>query len=189
MSHKRKTRVLSVRVSLEALQSVFDLCQLSGFNPSGASSALSQFLEATTGQFRSSGKLPSYDHTELEVLLEGYVSKLNPTSGSNLSKISKFNDEIFNTKLERPTTRRSSAAKLVSANEEFSPLTFIPNDKDDLTSGGRVVPIYTVESGQLVEPTSYDHTEDDYEELLTAKIREIQKEEEDDLLSKIIMGG
>lgn len=86
-----KSKVLSVRLSLEALQSCFDLCEALGNPTNGASGAISRSIEILTKDLREKGTLPNYTKNELSILVESFIAKKNPTSMMNLESLSNFN--------------------------------------------------------------------------------------------------
>lgn len=145
---RAKTKVLSVRLSLESLQSCFDLCDLLGHTTSGASSAISRTVESLTANMRQKNIIPSYTASELEVLIPQFMAKINPTSScEQLDKISFTNSDFAPSQL--PVTE-GEVDEISNEIEAFTP-------------------------------------DDEYNDLIEEQIRERMREDESDLLSKILI--
>lgn len=105
-----KSKVLSVRLSLESLQSCFDLCEALGVPTTGASAAIARSIETLTRDLRERGTLPSYTKHELDTLIPSFIARKNPTSMPSLERLS--------------STERQTAYR----NEDFAPVQPISRD-------------------------------------------------------------
>lgn len=155
----KKTKVISVRLSLESLQSCFDLCLLVGHPTQSASSSLSRAIHLLTSNLRSSGTLPSYTSPELAELTKDWASKINPSTLPSL--------ELSSTSL----TSLSS----------FTPLPFAPHKSEGHSED--------VVEKQDVEEQKNERDKEDLEDEILKQIKEIELLEELDLLDKILIGG
>jgi hypothetical protein len=115
-----KSKVLSVRLSLDALQSCFDFCEALDCKASGASSALSRFIETITKDYRLKGILPTYSDSELELLLKEFVGKKNPVSMASLEKLNQSGED-FNPLRARPTILEEIEVIEAQIDEQISP--------------------------------------------------------------------
>ncbi len=160
MSSSKKSKVLSVRLSLETLQSCFDLCEALQSPASGASSAISQSLTLLMRDLRAKGTLPTYRPSELETLLSSMIARKNPTSMISLENLSN---------LDRSITDADFAPSLYAPKAcEIHPVSEIPRALE----------------GSLEDQLS---EQEEYADLIEQSIREQQTQEADDLLSKLII--
>jgi hypothetical protein len=113
-----KSKVLSVRLSLEALQSCFDLCEALGTPTNGASGAISRTLEVLTKDLRSKQTLPTYSPVELEALVASFISSKNPTSMASLSKLSIFDNFQANQHVSMTNTDFAPPTSVYQAQRE-----------------------------------------------------------------------
>ena len=104
---KVKSKVLSVRLSLEDLQSCFDLCALAGLQPAGASSAIATSIKILMTIQRSKGILQSYTEKELLTSMASFVGKINPTTIASLERRSQVDLSL----LTLSTTQTLSATQ------------------------------------------------------------------------------
>ena len=80
----KKTRVLSLRIPLEDLQSCFDFCALYKAPTTIASSAITRTLSILLSDLRASKSLPEYTASAIEQSCRAYKSIENPTSMPSL---------------------------------------------------------------------------------------------------------
>lgn len=92
----KKTRVLSIRLPVEALQSCFDLSDLAGAPTTVAGTAIARSISLLTANLRESGKLPVYSPAELEHLTEKWAAKINPSSMPSLELSSQADFNMVN---------------------------------------------------------------------------------------------
>ena len=159
---RRKTRVLSVRLKLDALQSCFDLCEMLGHPTNGASGAIARSIETLTADLRNKAVIPTYTDSELEHLVAAFIATRNPTSMASLEGISMFEETSSIVEIKRPICTPLT-------NSDFAPS------------------ILAVEEGEVDEAFELSE-QTEYEELIEERIREVQREEEDELLRKITLG-
>lgn len=166
-----KSKVLSIRISLEALQSCFDICLLNQQTAKGASSAMARTLEILTRDLRARQVIPSYSQAELHYLLQSYLGGLNPVSMSNLDQANTFD----------------------STNSDFMPSPFkIENFNNlDCNESRELLPESKGEHGLNLEKVEKSEfaKKSIIEAELDKHIKEIQKESEQNLLSQILIGG
>jgi len=160
---RRKTRVLSVRLKLDALQSCFDLCEMLGHPTNGASGAIARSIETLTADLRNKAVIPTYTDSELEHLVAAFIASRNPTSMASLEGISMFEESSSIVEIKKPACCKPLT------NEDFAPS------------------ILAVEEGEVDEAFELSE-QTEYEELIEERIREVQREEEDELLRKITLG-
>lgn len=154
----KKTKVLSVRISLEDYQSVLDFCSLFGRDPRGASEALGFFISTATQGMRAQNQLPSYTPEELEILIPQKIkSKIDPKSIN-------LNIENFNTKGGLPS------------NFDFS------------QRFGTSTPLNTASEGEWKNETEVERSKEEIlDELMEAEIKKIKEQDEKNLLSSILI--
>ena len=153
----KKTRVLSVRLPIEALQSCFDLSDLAGAPTSVAGTAIARAISLLTATLREQGKLPVYSPTELEKLTERWAAKINPSSMPSLELSSQAD-----TSIQREENQQS-----------FDPYQTVS-----------VPPNYNVKTQQVEEG---DFDESSLEEEILKQMKEVELEDELDLLDKILI--
>lgn len=158
-----KSKVLSVRLSLEALQSCFDLCEALGTPTNGASGAIARCVELLTSDLRAKGSIPTYKPHELALLVTQFIGKKNPTSMASLSSLSGEHCSA------RPTTP-------ISSGNDLSPKMFFSSGEAPKVDRETVLRDMAIEEEELSD-------------LIEEQIRSVQREEESDLLSKIMMIG
>lgn len=166
MSQSRQTRVLSVRLSLAALQSCFDLCEMLEHPTNGGSSAIARTVEVLTSNLRKEGKLPVYKKEELARLVETFMAKKNPTSMASLEKLSSF--DLY------------PEASLPSQRTQLTSEDFAPQQKFDGVCNQPDKTERELERERLDEDR-------EYEDLIEEQIREQMLSDENDLLSKIMI--
>lgn len=165
------SKVMSVRLSLENLQSCFDLCELTSNKARGGSSAIAKALSLLLEDLRGKGILPVYREEDLEALLSEYIPAKNPTSMPSLEKLS------------QAAMAQSSQSPLTS--RDFAPVCSLPSDP-----ASRVLDEIEPDLELLeTEAQSLFEDEQEYNLLLEEKIREQMKLDEEDLLAKILIGG
>jgi hypothetical protein len=156
-----KSKVLSVRLSLEALQSCFDLCEALGVPTNGASGAIARSIETLTRDLRERGTLPVYTPGELNHLLSIHLSRKNPTSMASL--------EGFSTADRRDSTYRvPTEHQHHYSNEDFAPVCNIPRERSF---------------------DEVHQEQQEYKDLIEEKILEEIQKDEAELLNKILIGG
>jgi hypothetical protein len=157
-----KSKVLSVRLSLEALQSCFDLCEVLGHPTNGASGAIARTVEVLTRDLRSKNTIPSYRVEELEILVSSFIASKNPTSMPSFERLSSndFDPTLF--KPKQPVGMLFPEDYFEQPIEEEKPQRTHRQVQDD---------------------------QEEYNELLEEKIREQMAIEDAELLAKILIGG
>jgi hypothetical protein len=168
---RAKTRVLSVRLSLSALQSCFDLCEVLGAPTNGASSAIAKFVEAMSGDLRDKQIIPTYKPHELEALVQQFISAKNPTSMPSFEKLSLFETSQRNLTSEDFAPTQTGDYQSVCFEQSVRPLTS-PASAD---------------SSAVNEPEESIFEEEEYHNLIEEKIREMQQSEAEDLMKKIMV--
>jgi hypothetical protein len=158
-----KSKVLSVRLSLESLQSCFDLCEALGMPTNGASGAIARSIETLTRDLRDKGTLPVYTHSELIHLVSIYLNKKNPTSMASL--------EGFSTVDRRTVYEHIPEQQTHYSGEDFAPVCSIEQPRRE---------------------RSFEEINDEaneYKDLIEESILEQIQQDENDLLTKILIGG
>lgn len=164
----KKTRVLSIRLPVEALQSCFDLSDLAGAPTTVAGTAIARSISLLTANLREAGKLPVYSSTELEKLTEKWAAKINPSSMPSLEVSSQVSCTI------NPSTLSDS---FDSSPKEFNPYQTV-----------EVPPNFNIKSGlaeEALDCLSLD--EISLEEEILKQMKEVELEDELDLLDKILI--
>lgn len=160
----KKTKVLSLRISLEDLQSCFDLCTKAKHPTSIASSAISRSLSVLLSSMRASGALPSYSSRELSELCASYKEKVNPTS--------------------MPSLELSSICSL-EGHQTFCAEKAFTLQKPSICA----TPTFCAEK-VCAETQTFERSQTDSEILedeILRQMKEIELEDEVDLLSKILI--
>lgn len=159
----KKTRVLSVRLPVEALQSCFDLSDLAGAPTTVAGTAIARSISLLTANLRESGKLPRYSPTELDKLTEKWAAKINPSSLPSLE---------LSSQADTPTD--------VFEHKTFDPYTpvKIPPGFDAKLGG-------TSKSEEAETDLNIDELS--LEEEIVKQMKEVELEDELDLLDKILI--
>lgn len=195
-----KSKVLSVRLSLESLQSCFDLCEALGNPTNGASGAIARSIEILTKDLRAKGSLPTYKTDELKLLVESFVAKKNPTSMMNLEALSNF-ESIDRREMQRDfkainhrainiqgtQTGRFSSSVPNASNSDFAPLETHPDSRLEYESFCDGIEACEADPKERTWQESHDESTE-YAELLEEQIQIQVKQEEEDLLAKILMG-
>lgn len=166
----KKTRVLSVRLPIEALQSCFDLSDLAGAPTTIAGTAIARSISLLTANLRESGKLPSYSQVELEHLTEKWAAKINPSSMPSLELSSQANS----TSSINPSTLQT---QIEGKQPEFDPYLRIN------TPDGYAVKSCSIEP--ILETLNLDELS--LEEEILKQMKEVELEDELDLLDKILI--
>ena len=174
----KKSKVFSLRIDIETLQGCFDLSILLGHPTDKASTACARALNIYIATLKKAGKLPEYSKEELERLTEKWQSstKFNPTSSVSLEQSSVLDQDLFDF---------SPSSKIKSG--ERSSVMFEESESE----------ASRLDVSRLVQPTSnlyrdeVDFTElgnpNELEDLIESQIKEIQLEEEINLLDKILV--
>lgn len=166
----KKTRVLSVRLPIEALQSCFDLSDLAGAPTTVAGTAIARSISLLTANLRDQAKLPKYSPIELEKLTEKWASKINPASMPSLEIASQAN---FDTSIQPFVPIEGSA----EPEEAFDPYAEV-----DIPSG------YNVKACSIERTLeSLNLDELSLEEEILKQMKEVELEDELDLLDKILI--
>lgn len=171
MSNSQRSKVLSVRLSLDALQSCFDLSEALGIPASGASAAIARSIEFLTKDLRDRGTLPSYSKNDLVSLTKSFMASKNPTSMPSFESLSMFESsqgQAIRPPVDNPVDRRTSEEKHNYTNADFAPVCSLPRER------------------------SFDEVyaeQNEYKDLVEAKILEEIQKDEDELLRKILIGG
>lgn len=158
----KKSRVLSIRLPMEALQSCFDLSDLVGAPTTVAGTAIARSISLLTANLRASGKLPVYTSEELAKLTDRWAAKINPSSipSLELSSTTDFVDEP-------PSVLDTQA---------FDPYTTVNKP-----------PGFDTKLCGVTETLSSAFEEVDLEDEITRQVRELEMEDELDLLDKILI--
>lgn len=198
---KVKSKVLSVRLSLEDLQSCFDLCALAGLQPAGASSAIATSIKILMTIQRSKAILQSYTEKELLTSMASFVGKINPTTVANLEKRSQVDLSLLTLStaqyLSTPQTSERSLTSFDSTQKERkgrAPKYNEPAlvDYDTSTELQKTVEEAALLQESLLEERfqserdTFNLSQEFTRELYDA-IDEIEMEEEINLLSKILI--
>lgn len=159
-----KTRVLSVRLDLATLQSCFDLCDALNIPQTGASGAIASTLKLLLSDMRNKQSLPSYTEEQLRLLAGKYAGKINPTSQASLERLTDLDFAPYSVDAGLDRTGLDRTPRLERTKQEPEQL------ERDLQR----------EEQEALE---------EYNDLLEQSIRELQKESEEDLLKRIMIGG
>ena len=171
----KKTKVFSFRLDVETLQSCFDLSTLLNSPTDRASTACSRALKIYTTLLRNSGKLPVYSSTELEQLTQTWQSptKINPTSAFSLEQSSILDQSdleedllLISQSSDREQKEQEGFIGMGLATSEESPSIFENSTQPETSALG---------------------TQQELEELIEKQIREIQLEDEINLLDLILI--
>lgn len=164
-----KTKVLSVRLSLEALQSCFDLCEALDMPTNGGSGAIARTVECLTKDLRNKGTLPTYTHSQLSELVKTFIGSKNPTSMASFEKLSL---------LDQAVDRRTASGTLTPNIQSPTERAFSNED---------FAPAYAPAKELTFEEIQDEANE--YKDLIEEQILAQVLKEEEDLLSKILIGG
>lgn len=180
----KKTRVLSIRLPIEALQSCFDLSDLAGAPTTVAGTAIARSISLLTANLRESGKLPKYSPTELEKLTERWAAKINPSSMPSLELSSQASFDSLSSRHQAEAKRPQEAS--------FDTLKIDPTNLDQ-TEFDPYLEIKRPE-GYSVKDCSIEKTleslnldELSLEEEILKQMKEVELEDELDLLDKILI--
>jgi hypothetical protein len=189
----KKSKVLSVRLSLADLQSCFDLCSLAGYTPSGASSAIAGSLKLLMHIQRERGILPVYTESELCTMLDRFMGKINPSTFASLEESSKV-DLSCNLFLPIPSvpaqslhSQSGSVARQRDGLDKRDGLeNFEEQSIDEEVEKSYALQQDIVEEQFVEERNSFALSQEFARELSEA-IAEIEMEDEISLLSKILL--
>lgn len=168
----KKTRVLSIRLPVEALQSCFDLSDLAGAPTTVAGTAIARSISLLTANLRASGKLPVYSPTELEHLTEKWAAKINPSSMPSIELSSQADYNLGS----------SASLDIFQNPEKPEQGSFDPCFKPSAHLGYNVKDC-TIE--QTLESINLDELS--LEEEILKQMKEVELEDELDLLDKILI--
>ena len=179
----KKTRVLSVRLPVEALQSCFDLADLAGAPTTVAGTAIARSISLLMANLRESGKLPTYTPAELDRLTERWAAKINPASMPSLELSSQADSLLIPAEMEK-VGRAKQASSVSQSFEEHNETeqSFDPYQAIGRPQG------YNVKDCSI-EPVleSLNLDELSLEEEILKQMREVELEDELDLLDKILI--
>ena len=174
----KKTRVLSVRLPVEALQSCFDLSDLVGAPTTVAGTAIARSISLLTANLRESGKLPTYTPLELDRLTERWAAKINPASMPSLELSSQADSLLITSEIEKASSGLDQAFEEPPEIEQsFNPYQTIGRPQGYNVKDCSIEPI--LESFNLDELS--------LEEEILKQMREVELEDELDLLDKILI--
>jgi len=184
----KKSKVLSVRLSLADLQSCFDLCSLAGHTPSGASAAIAGSLKLLMHIQRERGILPVYSEAELCKTLDRFVGKINPSTFASLEESSKV-DLACNFFLP-PTSVQAQSESVARQRDGLEDLAGLDRSEaeniDEEVEKSYALQQDIVEEQFVEERNSFALSQEFARELSEA-ISEIEMEDEIALLSKILL--
>lgn len=176
----KKSRVLSIRLPLEALQSCFDLSDMVGAPTTVAGTAIARSISLLTANMRKAGKLPVYTDTELEKITEKWAAKINPSSMPSLEQSSLCDVSLLsaNTPLDSKP-RECNSQDFPEADKAFDPYQSvgIPPGYDPKTCS-------VGSTGSSID-NIFDET--DLEDEIARQVKELELEDELDLLDKILI--
>jgi len=188
----KKSKVLSVRLSLADLQSCFDLCSLAGHTPSGASAAIAGSLKLLMHIQRERGILPVYSEAELCKTLDRFIGKINPSTFASLEDASTV-DLACNFFMPNLASAQPLHIQSESVARQRDGLRNIdgPNSSEEQSIDEEVEKSYClqqdiVEESFAAERNSFALSQEFARELSEA-IAEIEMEDEISLLSKILL--
>lgn len=153
----KKTRVLSIRLPVEALQSCFDLSEVMGSPTTVAGTAIARAISILTANLRSAGKLPVYSDEQLRMMTQSWAAKTNPSSMPCLELSSQADFDL----LTVPSRDLLNIEQDREESQLETPLDLFDLNLDELT----------------------------LEEEIQKQLREIELEDELDLLDKILISG
>ena len=179
MSNLKKSKVLSVRLHLEDLQSCFDLCELLGHPTNGASGAISRACSVMMQDLRRKKVVPSYQPSELEILVAQFIQAKNPTSMMSLENLNNFESREFSSQSGEFSTSSMQIEIVGRDNEDFAPF----QARQEVEPGQALSAEYEQEASEFLSK------QDEFNDLVDSQIRETQQEEADALLRKILIGG
>jgi len=183
----KKSKVLSVRLSLADLQSCFDLCSLAGHIPSGASSAIAGSLKLLMHIQRERGILPVYSEAELCKTLDRFVGKINPSTFANLEESSKV--EMACHLFAPIPAMQTQSGSVPRKGDGLRDLDGLSNSGDNIEE--EVERSYALQQGiveeQFAEERNSFALSQEFAKELSDAIAEIEMEEEISLLSKILL--
>jgi hypothetical protein len=169
----KKSKVFSLRIDIETLQGCFDLSMQIGHPTDKASTACSRALKLYIATLKRAGKLPEYSAQELERLTEKWQSttKFNPTSSVSLEQSSMLDQDLFDfapsSKIKSGELSHDMLEKSESEASSYSTPNFCESNQD-------------IDFTELGNPN-------ELEDLIESQIKEIQLEEEINLLDKILV--
>jgi len=190
----KKSKVLSVRLSLADLQSCFDLCSLAGHTPSGASSAIAGSLKLLMHIQRERGILPVYTESELCKTLDRFVGKINPSTFASLEESSKvdlacnlFLPPNFSHPQSESVARQRDGLRDSNGLRDLDGL----NKSEEQSIDDEVEKSYALQQDiaeeHFVEERNSFALSQEFSRELSEAIAEIEMEEEISLLSKILL--
>lgn len=187
----KKTKVISLRIPLEDLQSCFDLCEKAKHPTSIASSAISRSLSVLLSSLRVSKVLPSYTSEELLNLCASYKEKINPASmpSLELSSICTSSED----QIRPPSSTLQNAENIAESGASLNcgaSISYLDQSPESEASSSFDVLLSCVTPPKIVEKKTFEEISRDKEELedeILRQMKEIELEDEVDLLSRILI--
>jgi hypothetical protein len=169
-----KHKVISLRITYEDIQSCLDIHEIKGGRIKSFTGAISSALHNILIQLREDSKLPQYLDGEAELLVRDFFRELLPGEDVAVKAVRvKHPKKVHPILSQQHTPARPS--------DVFDPSPGMVQDFMDLPPATRVVDTVQSESSEATR----EYLEE-YEREIEHHVAEIKKQEDDDLLSKIL---